>query len=174
VIDGRRLTFGVSGLLYRRNLVFYDAETGSLWSQLLSEAVSGPLAGTKLKIIPAVNSTWGDWEMAHPDTLVMSFATGYQRDYRADPYAAYPLPRRTALLVSFGGSVKIYPFSELKKSESPLVDRVGGQEIVINYDRTTQTARIERPPAGLTWFVGFLDDLKAFYAHAQIYRRPRR
>lgn len=173
VIDGKRLRFGVSGLLYQRNLVLYDAETGSLWSQLLSEAVTGPLAGTKLEILPAVNTTWGAWKTAHPDTLVLSFATGYQRNYREDPYADYPLPRNLALLVAIGQSVKIYPFSELKKSHSPLVDQVGGQAIIINYDRTTRTARIEKQPARVTSFVGFLYDLKAFYPHAQIYRRRR-
>lgn len=166
--------FGVSGLLYRQNLVFYDAETGSLWSQLLSQAVTGPLAGTKLKILPAVNTTWGAWRTAHPNTLVLSFVTGYQRNYREDTYASYPLPRSPALLVAFGESVKIYPFSELKKSRSPLVDHIAGQEITIIYDRDTKTARIEKPPAGVTALVGFLYDLKAFYPHAQIYRRPRR
>jgi Protein of unknown function (DUF3179) len=113
VIEGRRHTFGVSGLLYQRNLIFYDADTGSLWSQLLSQAVTGPLAGAKPKMLPAVNSTWGAWKRAHPDTLVLSFVTGYQRNYREDPYASYPLPGTPALLVLFGGSAKIYPFSEL-------------------------------------------------------------
>ena len=174
MIDGKRLTFGVSGLLYQRNLVFYDAETGSLWSQLLSEAIAGPLAGTRLKMLPAINTSWGAWKAAHPNTLALSFTTGYTRNYRQDPYATYPLPRSPALLVAFGGAVKIYPFSELKKSPSPLVDHIAGREITIIYDRATKTARIENQPAGVTAFVGFLYDLEAFYPHAQIFRRPRR
>src|SRR5690348_8409103 len=119
MIDERRHTFGVSGLLYRRNVVFYDVETGSLWSQLLSEAVAGPLAGKRLKLLPSENSTWGAWKILHSDTQVLSFATGVQRDYHEDPYSSYSLSRKPALLVAFGGTAKIYPFSELKKAYSP-------------------------------------------------------
>jgi uncharacterized protein DUF3179 len=172
MMDGRRLTFGVSGILYRRNLIFYDAETGSLWSQLLSEAVAGPLAGRKLKVLRADDSTWGAWKTLYSDTRVLSFATGVQRDYRADPYASYPLSRNPALLVAVSGAVKIYPFSELKKGSSPFVDHVGGMEITITYDRGMEIARIEKQPAGVSAFVAFFDDLKTFYPEAQIFRRP--
>jgi uncharacterized protein DUF3179 len=174
MIDGRRLTFGVSGLLYRRNLVLYDVETGSLWSQLLSEAVAGPLAGAKLKVLPAENSTWSEWKTPHPDTRVLSFETGSQRDYREDPYSSHPLSRNPALLLAVRGAVKIYPFSELKRVSSPLVDHVGGLELTITYDRAEDIARVEKQPTGMTAFVAFFDNLKAFYPDAQIYRRPRR
>jgi uncharacterized protein DUF3179 len=173
MMDGRRLTFGVSGILYRRNLIFYDVETGSLWSQLLSKAVAGPLAGKKLKVLRAEDSTWSAWRALHPGTLVLSFATGVQRDYHGDPYASYPLSRNPALLVALGGSVKIYPYSELKKGDPRLLDHVGGQEITIIYDRVTQTAWVENQPTEVSVIVGYLDDLKAFYPHAQVYRRPR-
>ncbi len=155
-------------------MLFYDLETGSLWSQLLSDAVTGPLAGKSLKVLPAENTTWGAWKTVHPDTQVLSFETGFHLDYREDPYAAYPLSRAPALLVASRGSVKIYPFSELKKGTSPLVDTVGGREITITYDRLTQTAHVENQPAEVSASVAFLDDLKAFYHGAEIYRRPRR
>lgn len=174
MIDGRRHTFGVSGLLYHRNVFFYDLESGSLWSQLLSEAVTGPLAGKNLKVLPAENSTWGAWKTLHADTKVLSFATGAQRDYKEDPYAAYPLSRNPALFVAFGGSVKIYPFSELKKGDPRFIDRVGGQEITITYDRVMQIARVEKQPPEVNAFVAFLDDLKAFYPKAEVYRQPHR
>lgn len=145
-------------------------ETGSLWSQLLSGAVTGPLAGTRLKVLPAENATWGEWKTLHPDTLVLSFEAGPHRDYREDPYAYYPLSRKPALLVAFGGSVKIYPFSELKKGPSPLIDSVGSREIAITYDRRTQTAHIENQAPEVSAFVAFLDDLKAFYREAEVYR----
>ena len=41
----QNLTFGVSGLLYNSDVLLYDYRTGSLWSQLLSLAISGPLKG---------------------------------------------------------------------------------------------------------------------------------
>jgi hypothetical protein len=45
-------SFGVSGLLDNSDVVLYDRRTESLWSQLLAEAVSGPLKGTKLDPVP--------------------------------------------------------------------------------------------------------------------------
>ena len=136
--------------------------------------MTGPLAGKSLKVLPAENTTWGDWKTFQPRTRVLSFATGIQRDYSQDPYAAYPLSRAPALLVVYRGSVKIYPFSELKKQTSPLVDTVGGREIRITYDRLTQTGQVENRPSEVTAFVAFFDDLKAFYPDAEIYHRRRR
>ncbi len=163
----------MSGLLYKRNLLFFDRETDSLWSQLLSEAVTGPLAGTRLTILPAENTAWGAWRTAHPDTLVMSFVTGYSWDYKHDPYASYPLARRPALLVAAGGVVRIYPFSQLKKTRSPVADDLGGHRITIFFDRKSKTARAESDGLSVvTFFVSFLDDLKAFYPEAQIFAAP--
>ncbi len=136
--------------------------------------MTGPLAGKRLVVLPAENTTWGAWKGAHPETRVLSFLTGYARDYKQDPYADYPLPRNPALLVSVAGRMKIYPFSALKKAQSPVIDHVGGQELSILYDRSTKTARIVDQRSEITAFVSFLDDLKAFFPEAEIYRAPRR
>jgi hypothetical protein len=174
LIEGRRYEFGISGLLFKRNLLFYDRETGSLWSQLLSEAVTGPLAGKRLVVLPAENTTWRAWKAAHSETRVLSFVTGYARDYKQDPYAEYLFPRNPALLVSVVGRMKIYPFSALKKAQSPVIDHIGGHEVSILYDRSNKTARIADQRSEVTAFVSFLDDLKAFFPEAEIYRAPRR
>ncbi len=57
IIDGEEYTFGVSGKLIRNVLVMYDRQTDTLWSQLLGEAVEGPLVGTKLEFLPAFQTT---------------------------------------------------------------------------------------------------------------------
>ncbi len=41
VVDGRELTFGVSGMLFHDNLVMYDYQTNTLWSQLLGQSLRG-------------------------------------------------------------------------------------------------------------------------------------
>lgn len=173
LIDGRRYTFGVSGLLYKRNLLFYDMPTGSLWSQLLSQAVAGPLAGTPLRVLPAANSTWGEWKNAHPETSALSPHTGYQRDYSVDPYISFPLARNPALWVSAGGRMKIYPFSELKKVGSRVADQVGGQSVTIVYDHPSKRAQVEAPEDNVGYFVAFLDNLKQFYPNTEIYKAPK-
>ncbi len=71
-VDGRVLEFGVSGFLYRSNLMLYDRRTGSLWSQLLGGAVTGRMRGSKLRDLPFVQQTWVAWRDEHPDTKVLT------------------------------------------------------------------------------------------------------
>jgi hypothetical protein len=45
--------------------------------------VVGPLAkqGIKLPRLSVVTTTWGEWRRRHPESLVLSLATGHTRDY---------------------------------------------------------------------------------------------
>lgn len=43
-------------------LVMYDRETRTLWSQFLSQAVMGELAGTELEIVPLTLTKWEKWK----------------------------------------------------------------------------------------------------------------
>ena len=174
LINNRRYMFGVSGLLYKNNVLFYDGETGSLWSQLLSQAVTGPMASTRLQVLPALDTTWGEWRRAHPNTQVLSFATGHARDYSADPYFSFPLDRQPALLVANKLESKIYPFSELEKAGPRVLDHVGGEEVTIVYDHASKTARANTPTGTVTSFVAFLNNLREFYSEAAIFKAPKR
>lgn len=91
-VGGRVLTFGTSGLLYRSNKLMFDHETASLWSSLTGEPVVGPVVELKLELsaLPVVTTTWREWRTRHPDTLVLSLDTGFQRDYsEGAAYRAY-------------------------------------------------------------------------------------
>jgi Protein of unknown function (DUF3179) len=179
MIQGRRYRFGVSGRVYKSNLLFYDYETDSLWSQLLSQAVTGPLTGTRLAWLPAQNTTWGAWKTEHPETLVMSFPAGSGFDYKQDPYAAYPLVRNPALVISAGGATKIYPLDELKQQASQtggrVLDQVDGHTVTIVYERRANSARVQTDhPSVIIYFQAFLDDARAFYPAAGIYHASHR
>ena len=78
--------FGVSGLLYNSDVLLYDRETGSLWSQIMAKAINGPLKGKILKQIPLTHTSWQDWKTKHPDSRVLSKDTGYKRVYSKSPY----------------------------------------------------------------------------------------
>lgn len=82
-IKGVHHVLGTSGFLYRSNKLMYDHATESLWSTLTGEPAVGPLVGRGIKLEPlfVVTTTWGEWRKLHPDTKVLSFETGYQRDY---------------------------------------------------------------------------------------------
>jgi len=158
VIRGQRNTFGVSGLLYQSDLLMYDHQTESLWSQIAMEAVAGPMTGTRLTPIFLTHTTWSEWRHEHPSTLALSTKTGYARDYARDPYLGYIQrpdlmfatnrvdrryhPKEWGLGIEVDGRFKAYPFSELGKVTMPLTDSVNGREIRILYNAPTQTASV--------------------------------
>ena len=85
--------FGVSGLLYNSNVLFYDRNedegSQSLFSQLRGEGVSGQLRDQSLKQLPVELTTWRDWKSRHPRTKVLSLETGHRRAYDRPAYAEY-------------------------------------------------------------------------------------
>lgn len=70
-VKGKELEFGVTGKLYKDALVMFDRETGTLWTQVDGKALRGPLLGSSLTEVPAVQTTWKAWKKLHPDTLVL-------------------------------------------------------------------------------------------------------
>ncbi len=88
-MDGRIFQFGVSGLLYQSDVLLYDRQTGSLWSQLGMEAVSGAYVGKELEWLSSEVITWESWSYEYPEGEVLSKETGYSRPYSRNPYAEY-------------------------------------------------------------------------------------
>ena len=187
-VDGRARSFGVSGLLYNSDVLLYDRETGSLWSQLLAKAVTGPAKGATLEMLPTIHTSWEDWRTRHPGTLVLSEDTGYARDYSRDPYAGYDAnpvilfpvanasvrfdSKAVVLGIELGGRLKAYPFAELTKTEGTVTDTIGGRKVRIEYDPRHRTARAldasgkELPSVTSYWFAwyAFYPTTEVFYA----------
>lgn len=190
VIEGKRYTFGVSGLLYKSDVLMYDHQTESLWSQIRQKAVTGPLTGTRLRLLPLVHTTWGAWRAEHPMTQVLSTDTGFKRDYTRDPYESYALsnrlmfpvgkgdehlrPKAWVLGVELDGVARAYPFSELERSPQSFTDALGSKRVILSFDRASRTARI-RDDAGndLPAVVAYWFAWAAFHPETEVYRRPR-
>ncbi len=88
-INGEVTEFGVSGVLYNSDLVFYDRATETLWDQIVAAGIVGPLTGEKLDLLPVTMTRWSRWREAHPETLVLTTDTGFDMDYSADHYGKY-------------------------------------------------------------------------------------
>jgi len=88
-IDGKTTTFGVSGKLYNTNLIPYDRETDSNWSQMRLDCVNGELINRKIETTQIIETTWETWKKAFPQTLVMNTDTGFDRNYNNYPYGDY-------------------------------------------------------------------------------------
>jgi hypothetical protein len=83
-------TFGVSGFLYRNNLLFYDrGQDPSLWGQMTGEGYCGPLLGTQLSPYAFLEVTWEGWKTLHPTTTVLSLLSGSGAPWGEYPYGGY-------------------------------------------------------------------------------------
>lgn len=64
------LTFAASGVLYKLNLVPYDVETESLWSQMLYKGIHGKHLHVKPVIYSSFETNWGNIKKYFPEALV--------------------------------------------------------------------------------------------------------
>lgn len=153
-VGGQELSFGVSGKLIMNALVMYDRQTESLWSQILGEAITGPLIGTRLEFVPALHTTWADWRAEHSDTLAL--VKGYSGAY--DSYLGYYQSPRAGVIgetvnddglyvkefvvgVEQNGEAVAYPFSAL--NEQPVVnDVIGGVPVLVVFDADSGTSAV--------------------------------
>lgn len=82
-------TLGVSGQLLNSNLVMFDRETESFFSQIAATGLTGQHRGRTLDEVNLIWTTWERWRAAHPETEVLSDRTGHLRNYNRDPYGSY-------------------------------------------------------------------------------------
>jgi hypothetical protein len=68
---GRVLEFQNSGTLWWDALVLQDRATGTYWSVATGRVLHGPLAGERLRPVPAVLARASDWNRAYPASLYM-------------------------------------------------------------------------------------------------------
>jgi len=189
LVDDIAHTFGVSGLLYNNDVLLYDRQTQSLWSQLMDQAISGSHKGKRLLGLPVLHTSWQDWKNRHPESLVLSTDTGYSRNYSNNTYASYlkspqtffPLstisrryhPKEDVLGLEIKGQYKVYPFIELEKSNAEFSETFNGQLITIRYDRQHRNAAIfnqqgkQLPAVRTFWFAWY-----AFHPKTSVYVPP--
>ncbi|NKB66032.1 MAG: DUF3179 domain-containing protein [Candidatus Latescibacteria bacterium] len=95
LIEGTDHSFGNTGALYNNNVVMYDTQTRSFWSQMALGCIFGERAGEHLDLMPIVQTTWESWQRLFPNTRVLSEHTGYSRNYQVNPYRAFEYDRNT-------------------------------------------------------------------------------
>lgn len=160
-IGNRTLTLRFHPNLLRSNLLLEDLETHSIWSQIGRDAIEGPLAGERLALAPALQTTWADWRARHPDSLVMKPEWGYWPYRYVAPVGReqHGLSRFALVLgLEIGGEAKAYPFGELARTAGTIEDQVGGQAVRIRYFADAHAAQAEdragRALPGMTLYWG--------------------
>lgn len=132
-VDGKELTFFVSGKLWGSSLVMEDKETGSEWSHILGKAMAGPLEGTKLTILPSVMTNWESWLKQHPNT------TATLLEPTAKHFRTEMLRRQEAfgLGLVHRGKSRFWRFDRLQ--HQPVVNDRLEEPLVIYFDRQNLT-----------------------------------
>jgi hypothetical protein len=149
VLGGQEVQYGVSGLLFRNNLIPYDRTSSSLYSQMYVRGIRGDYRDFDWQLYPSLQCTWRFWKDHYPDTKVMSINTGYSRDYTSSPYGNYHVsystlfpvrfpdnryhPKHLTLGVQFDGQAMAFPSSELFNEKVINLD-FADKPLVIVYD----------------------------------------
>jgi Protein of unknown function (DUF3179) len=195
-VHGRRLTFGVSGLLLHANQVLYDRQSGGLWSQLAARGISGRYRGTRMRALPLAEVTWGRWRREHPDTVVLSirrdrYATRFTHPFTYldsrgeelsfDPYLSYTekvnvyysevvrgLADSTLVIgVRIDGVAKAYPLYRLRR---PVHDLVAGHRLRLVPNPAALSAEVfeqeKRIPATPVYWFAW----RSFYPNTLVYK----
>ncbi len=181
-IDGRVLEFGVSGYLYQSNVVLYDRSDHAMWPQVGLAAASGPLVDRVMNHVTSWQiTTFDQWRDEQPQSTVVSFDTGHDRDYTVDPYSMYhgdpmmmfPVSMRDRRLdvwariigVKLGDTTRAYGMDMLRASaelagdpDGIVTDQIDGQTIRLGVEPNTGTVRLIETPqdakvAHAFWFV---------------------
>jgi uncharacterized protein DUF3179 len=149
--------------------VLKDRETGSVWSALTGEALSGPLAGTRLARIPSLILTWERWKSLHSDSWVLAEDPTLSPHYTTRATAAVcPLPGSAADLaqktdnrlkpealvvgISEGGHQTAFPLTD-KQGRYPARPRameiagLDSDQLVLFSDPGARAAAVYRPEA---------------------------
>lgn len=140
-------TYGTSGLLYNSNLVMYDRDTSSLWSQMLEQSINGPQLLTVPERAQVVETTWETWSRMYPETILMTTETGFSRPYGTYPYGSFrtdqsllfPVdnandrrlhPKERVLGINVGEHSKVFPISRFGTGVNLVTDRIGDMGVI--------------------------------------------
>jgi hypothetical protein len=156
-VDGQVLTFRLFGI-NNQNFIMRDEQTGTWWQQVTGEAIHGPLEGRRLTGVVHDEVSFGIWRAEQPRGRVLRPDPATHGRYEARDWErrmetvrtvvqraqGYPLePRAMVVGVEINERSKAYPFPKLL-AQSPLVDRVGGQPIVVVIGEDAKSVRVFR------------------------------
>ena len=150
-------------------MIMYDHQTDSLWAHFTGEAITGDYQGTRLEVLPAMQTTWGHWRELHPDSKVLAWRMPTEEDptgalgFTYDPYLGYyasgwagygrtrednRLEQKDFVLgLVVNEESMAYPFKDLV--DHPVVnDTVGDRNVVITYEPVSDTAGVFLREAG--------------------------
>jgi hypothetical protein len=158
-IDGLKLTFHLSGI-NNQNFLMRDEETGTYWQQINGVAVSGPLAGRVLKLIPSDELTFALWKTEQPHGTILKDVPTYASQYspkdwdvrmkKARTVLSFPQPgvaqRDIMLGIQAFGASRAFPYETVLR-EKLVKDHIGPEPIILVVGPDNQSIRVFRTHA---------------------------
>jgi hypothetical protein len=95
-VQGKTMSFGVTGKLRHSDLIMYDRQSHTWWQQLTGQAIVGVHTGETLQVLPSWSESWGEYIARNPDGLVMDQPAA-DRSYGQTPYRGYDTEKWPAL-----------------------------------------------------------------------------
>ena len=152
--EGLRLKFHLAGI-NNQNFLMRDEETGTYWQQISGAAVSGPLAGRHLTLVPSDELTWALWKSEKPGGTVLNdlapFVPQYSRkDWdvrmrRAPTVLSYPetgVGQRDIMLgIQASGVSRAFPYDAVLKDKL-IEDHVGSEPVILVLGPDDQSVRV--------------------------------
>lgn len=143
-MNGRELHFHLAGI-NNQNFLMRDEETGSYWQQVTGAAIAGPLMGQHLTLVPQDELSFGLWKSAEPNGTVLAplplYSSKYEKADWESEYSKLPTvihaakgtlaDRETIIGVVRNGAAQAYPLSSLTGQSPVLLDKLGGEPIML-------------------------------------------
>jgi hypothetical protein len=183
-IEGKPRSFGVSGLLWRSDVLMFDRETESLWSQIDARAITGPSRDRELSMVSSRMTRLEDWAREHPATTVMSPGAAGARAYARSPYPGYDRsreiwfrapystefhPKTPTLGLRFGSEARAYPAPEVAAAGGLVREEFAGARITVRWDPDNQSFQVEKPDE-IEAIQGYWFAWSAFHPETSVFR----
>jgi hypothetical protein len=155
-VNGLVLTFHLAGI-NNQNFLMRDEQTGTFWQQISGRAISGPLAGQSLTLIPSDELTLALWKTEQPGGLVLKDVAADSAEYSPKDwdvkmqklptvigFAEHGLRNRDIMLgVSAFGEARAWRYQQVIE-EKLIEDRVGTKPVILLVGPDDQSVRVFR------------------------------
>lgn len=155
-IDEIQFHFHLAGI-NNQNFLMRDEETGTYWQQINGAAVSGPLAGRVLTLIPSDELSFALWKKEQPGGAVLKDMTAYASEYspkdwdvkmaKARTVLNFPRPgigqRDIMLGIQAFGAARAFPYQAVLR-EKLVKDHVGAEPVILVVGPDNQSVRVFR------------------------------
>jgi len=155
-VDGQRLTFHLAGI-NNQNFIMRDDQTGTYWQQISGLAISGPLKGRQLMLVPSDELNFATWKSEQPGGTVLDDVPKYVSEYAKQDWDVRMKRTRTVIqfaehgmkardlmlgMQAFGASRAFLYDSVLK--EKVVKDHVGSEPVLLVVGEDNQSVRVFR------------------------------